>query len=141
MANERQTFDPRQHSQPRVLVVEDDPTQRVLAVGMLRMLGFAADAAENGAEAVKAVQNGRYAFVLMDCAMPVMDGYQAAMRIRARGFWSLPIVALTAFTVPENRETCLNSGMDGFLGKPLDIHELAGVLKTFGLCSSFEACP
>lgn len=118
---------------PRVLVADDDLIHRMMTVGQLRKLGYYADAVEDGAKAVHAVQNCSYVLVLMDCGMPVMDGYQAAVQIRALGFWSLPIVALTAFTVQENRETCLNSGMDDFLCKPLDLQELAEVLTKFSL--------
>ncbi len=111
----------------RILVAEDNATNREVALAQLRKLGYTADAVNNGAEAVGALQQGGYDLVLMDCEMPVMDGYEATRRIRkARpGF---PIIALTADAMSGDRNRCLNEGMSDYLAKPVDLELLADVI-------------
>lgn len=116
----------------RVLLVEDDPLNREVALGLIEPLGVEVDAAENGLEAVETATGGdrdRYGLVLMDCQMPVMDGIEAVRRIRsweaATGATRIPIVALTADVLGENRERALAVGMDGFITKPISVPELA----------------
>ena len=115
----------------RVLVVEDDPLGRLVAEGLLTRLGYRVDVAGDGAEAVEAVAARDYTLVLMDCHMPVLDGYSATAQIRRReaGGFRVPIVALTADATPESRARCHDAGMDGFLTKPLDAAELEAVLE------------
>jgi signal transduction histidine kinase/DNA-binding response OmpR family regulator len=105
----------------RILVVDDNEVNRFVAVQQLERLGYAADIACNGEEAVQAVLGGDYAAVLMDCQMPVMDGYDATRDIRRRepAGRHTPILALTAHVLLKEREKCMAAGMDDYLTKPL----------------------
>jgi signal transduction histidine kinase/DNA-binding response OmpR family regulator/HPt (histidine-containing phosphotransfer) domain-containing protein len=118
---------------PKVLLVEDNPVNREVAVGMLESLGCVAHTAENGWLALEAVNNDTYDAVLMDCQMPVMDGLTATAELRRReqnaGGARLPIIALTANTMEGDRERCLAAGMDDFLSKPFSQQQLAVLLK------------
>ncbi len=118
----------------RVLLVEDNRVNRIIAVSLLEKMGVDALIAENGAEALEAFQGGEIDLILMDCQMPVMDGYEATLAIReleARsGGRRVPIVALTASAHDSDRQRCLDVGMDAFLSKPLTVQELrASVLQ------------
>ncbi len=120
-------------TQIRVLVVEDQPTNRVVSQGFLEELGYVPVLATHGEEAVRIVrEEGDFGLVLMDCQMPVMDGYEATRRIRALerelGRRRLPIVALTAHAFPAERERTREAGMDGHLTKPLTMEALREVL-------------
>jgi two-component system, sensor histidine kinase len=116
-----------------VLLVEDNPVNREVAVGMLENLGYRTESAANGMLALEAVSEATYAAVLMDCQMPVMDGLTATAEIRRReaktGGERLAIIALTANAMQGNRERCLSAGMDDFLSKPFTQVELGSVLK------------
>ena len=117
---------------PSVLLVEDDPTNRLVALSMLRHIGIEADAAVNGQLGVEAVTLKWYCVVLMDIQMPVMDGIEALRAIRAL----LPpercprIVAVTAHAVSGTRERMLAAGFDGFYNKPLSIAMLREAVAT-----------
>jgi len=112
----------------RILVAEDNVTNQTVALAQLKKLGYPADAVANGAEALKAVETGRYHLVLMDCRMPVMDGFEATRQIRASGHPRIPIVAVTADGMPADRDRCLNAGMDDHLAKPVQMGQLANTL-------------
>ena len=118
---------------PKILLVEDNPVNREVAVGMLESLGCVAHTAENGWLALEAMNNDAYDAVLMDCQMPVMDGLTATAELRRReqnaGGARLPIIALTANTMEGDRERCLAAGMDDFLSKPFSQQQLAALLK------------
>lgn len=117
----------------RVLIVEDNlVNQRVTAL-LVEKLGYVADVVDNGEGALQAVQKNSYDAVLMDCQMPVMDGYEATRRIRASGerYEEIPIIALTAAALPEERESCLKAGMDDYLSKPVMQPDLAEVLERY----------
>ena len=114
--------------QPRILVAEDDPTNRLVALAQLAKLGFKADAAETGVEAIRALGAGEYDLILMDCEMPGMDGYEATRLIRASGKLDIPIVALTANVMGDHRDRCIREGMDDFLAKPVEVGQLQKVL-------------
>lgn len=119
----------------RVLVAEDNNTNRIITVKMLEKAGCSADLAFDGKEALEAVMQNRYDAVLMDCQMPVMDGYEATRKIRAfeqanrkHSTGRLPVVALTAHTSIDEHDRCLEAGMDTFLVKPVRPDELAHTL-------------
>ncbi|GAA3563116.1 hypothetical protein GCM10022197_18310 [Microlunatus spumicola] len=114
----------------RVLVVEDNELNQLVARGMVERLGFTTDVARNGVEALEALAASTYAVVLMDCHMPVMDGFAATERIREveRGRTRTPVVALTASALVSDRERCLGAGMDDYVAKPIDPDALASVL-------------
>jgi CheY-like chemotaxis protein len=105
----------------RILLVEDDHINRSVALGVLEKFGFRADVAENGEEALAALKKGTYDLVLMDCRMPVMDGYEATRRIRSLDGAAarVPVVAMTASAMSGEREKCIASGMDDYLIKPI----------------------
>jgi CheY-like chemotaxis protein len=114
----------------RVLLADDAHINRLVGVAMLERLGCQVDVVANGAEAVDAVLGTHYDVVLMDCLMPVMDGYEATARIRTLedGRRRTPIIALTASAMVGDREKCLAAGMDDYLAKPLDRSALAAVV-------------
>jgi PAS domain S-box-containing protein len=116
---------------PRLLVVEDNPVNQLVALGILETLGYAADTADDGVEAVEAWERGGYAGVLMDVQMPRMDGYAATRAIRdlePEGE-RIPVLAMTAAAVEGEREKCLAAGMDDFLTKPVNPDTLATMLR------------
>ena len=119
----------------KILLVEDNELNREIALEILGEYGFHIDTAENGAQALEKVESSRsgdYDLILMDIQMPVMDGYEATRRIRllenpAKS--SIPIIAMTANAFDEDRRAALDSGMNGFISKPLDLNELIQVLN------------
>ena len=115
----------------RVLLVEDNPLNQAFGLKILERMGLTVDVAANGAVAVEKVTTGGYDLVLMDCQMPVMDGYEATGHIRQLGgaFSGLPIIAMTAHAMPGDREKCLAAGMDDYLAKPVDSAALAAILN------------
>jgi len=115
---------------PRVLIVEDNKVNQLVARRMVERLGYEADVVENGKLALDALAGTTYGMVLMDCQMPVMDGYEATMEIRRREpeHQHLPIVALTAHVLDNNREQCLGVGMDDFVAKPVTNTQLKDVM-------------
>jgi len=103
----------------KVLLVEDNRVNQIVASGMLRKLGCEVDLAENGERALIALDNHHYDLVLMDCQMPVMDGFEATRQIRSRPkLASLPVVAVTANVMQGDRERCLAAGMNDYITKP-----------------------
>jgi CheY-like chemotaxis protein len=112
----------------RILVAEDNGTNQIVVKGMLRLVGYVdVTMVEDGQQVLDAVQREHFDAILMDCRMPVMDGYEATARLRAGG-WRLPIIALTANVSEEQRQKCLAAGMDDFLSKPMEAAQLAQVL-------------
>lgn len=113
----------------RILLVEDNPVNQLVAKGMLAKLGCQVELATQGVEALAQLEEEAFDLVLMDCNMPVMDGYEATRRIRERGRWpGLPIVALTANAMPEERDRCRAAGMDDYLAKPFRREDLLAVV-------------
>ncbi|MDP9521752.1 hybrid sensor histidine kinase/response regulator [Pseudomonas putida] len=113
----------------RILLVEDNPVNQLVAKGMLAKLGCQVQLATQGAEALEQLELDDFDLVLMDCNMPVMDGYEASRRIRQSGRWpNLPIVALTANAMPEERERCRAAGMNDYLAKPFRREELLALI-------------
>ncbi len=116
----------------RVLVVEDNEINQMVAIGVLDSLGYATDVASDGAEAVTMAAQTRYDAIVMDVQMPRMDGYAATRAIRAQapGDERVPIIAMTAAAVEGESERCLAAGMDAFLTKPLQPKQLAETLRS-----------
>lgn len=115
-----------------LLIVEDNVVNQRVATRMVEKLGCRVDVAANGQEAVEATAREGYDLILMDCQMPVMDGYEATRSIRLREGETgrhIPIIALTANAMPGDREKCLDAGMDDYLSKPVDHNRLVTVLQ------------
>ncbi len=116
----------------RVLLVEDDPVNSLVAASLLRTLAAQVDVADGGEEAVRAVESHPYDVILMDCVMRGVDGYEAVRRIRALEHAGTVrrshIVALTASALPEDRERALQSGMDAYVSKPYTLEDLKEAL-------------
>jgi PAS domain S-box-containing protein len=118
----------------RLLLVEDNVVNQQIAIRLLKKMGFNVDVANNGQEAVEfLVQKSDYDLVLMDCQMPIMDGFVATSLIRNneenQNIARIPIVAMTANAMQGDKERCINSGMDDYVSKPIEIEKLQQALK------------
>jgi signal transduction histidine kinase/DNA-binding response OmpR family regulator/HPt (histidine-containing phosphotransfer) domain-containing protein len=132
-AESRQAGDAGGAAEMRVLLAEDNRVNQEVAIAMLEELGCRCDLVGNGQEALRALESRHYDLVLMDCQMPVMDGYQATREIRRREAEAgdaqrVPIVAVTANVVEGDREKCLEIGMDEYLSKPFRQDQLRAML-------------
>jgi CheY-like chemotaxis protein len=116
-----------------VLLADDNRVNQKVALGALKRLGLTVDVANNGEEAVAAWAAGIFDLILMDCQMPVMDGYQAAREIRARETRAnrTPIIALTADAMKGTEQLCREAGMDDYLTKPIDRDRLSEVVNRY----------
>lgn len=122
-------------AKPRILLVEDQLTNRLVVENILENMGLMAIHAENGEEAVQKVRAGTFDLILMDVQMPVMNGFDATREIRKleqveqRGH--MPIIAVTANAMQGDREKCLDAGMDDYIAKPIQIAELQAMIRRF----------
>nr|WP_290225071.1 ATP-binding protein [Trichocoleus desertorum] len=114
----------------RILVVEDTPLNQLLTIKMLQKLGYQPDAVSNGQEALDQLATNSYDIVLMDCQMPILDGYEATRQLRQREHQQhLPIViGVTAYAMVGDQEKCLAAGMDDYLSKPIKLKDLSALL-------------
>ncbi|MGV8916603.1 MAG: ATP-binding protein [Pseudomonas sp.] len=114
----------------QVLLVEDNPVNQTVIEAMLRSLGFQVNVVGDGAQAVSATQVREFAAILMDCRLPILDGYEATRQIRQLpGRTDVPIIALTANALHGDREACLQAGMNDYLAKPFKHADLQRVLQ------------
>jgi len=118
----------------KILLVEDNPINQMVAQKMLEKVGLKPTLANNGVEALKLLNERAFDLVLMDCQMPEMDGFDATREIRkldilALNQQPLPVVAMTANVMSGDRERCLEVGMDDYIGKPVQRDKLASVLE------------
>ncbi len=113
----------------RILLAEDNSVNQRVALLQLKRIGYTADVANDGLEALKALESVPYDVILMDCQMPNMDGYAATREIRRIHSRPILIIAMTANAMKGDREKCLASGMDGHLGKPVHLEELERMLS------------
>lgn len=122
---------PSTAGEARLLLVEDNLINQKVATLMLKHMGYHADIANNGSEAVALLDCNSYDLVLMDCLMPEMDGLEATRVIRSRGDFgaTVPIIAMTANAFAEDRQACLAAGMSDYIAKPVREAELSAKLK------------
>jgi CheY-like chemotaxis protein len=113
-----------------ILLAEDNEINQMVAADNLSMLGYRVDIARNGIEAVRLATTNSYLAVLMDCQMPTMDGFTATAQLRRQELpdQHLPIIAMTAGALAEDKQRCLDAGMDDYLAKPLDPNQLRAAL-------------
>lgn len=129
LSEEASASEPAVQQAHSVLLVEDNAVNQTVIEAMLRSLGYQVTLVADGAQAVSAVRQERFAAVLMDCRLPIMDGYEATRRIRELGQQGqLPIIALTANALQGDREACLQAGMNDYLAKPFKRMELQELL-------------
>ncbi len=119
---------PDDRPERRLLVVEDNPVNQKITRWMLERQGYVCDVADNGRLALERESAGDYDLILMDCQMPEMDGLEATRRLRARGC-RLPIIALTAGAMEDERAACLAAGMDDFVAKPIKLPTLLATVE------------
>jgi PAS domain S-box-containing protein len=124
----------------RVLVVEDNSVNQLVALGQLQRLGHEAIVAAGGHEAIDLLREQTFDLVLMDCQMPDIDGYEATRRIRQLdgAVARTPIIAITAHALPGEREKCLAAGMNDYLAKPVSLEQLGAVIRLWASKSSNE---
>ncbi|MBN1826115.1 MAG: cache domain-containing protein [Candidatus Eisenbacteria bacterium] len=124
----------------RILLVEDNPINQQVAIGILGKLGYGADLANNGREAIRALEKQQYDLVLMDVQMPEMDGWEATAEIRnplsSVRDHEIPVIAMTAHAMKGDREKCLSAGMNDYMTKPIRPEVLMDVLIRWGRVES-----
>ena len=133
----------RSRSAGTILVADDNEVNRLVAGAMLESLGYAVDVAHDGAQASRMVGERAYVAVLMDCRMPIMDGFEATLAIRARQApheRRVPIVAMTASAMKGDEEKCLAAGMDGYVTKPVTTEQLVTALDALGIGDVPASC-
>jgi CheY-like chemotaxis protein len=112
------------------LLAEDNVINQKLQVALLTKLGCSVQVAADGREALEAISQTQFDLIFMDCHMPTMDGYEATKEIRLReaGATHIPVIALTASAMPQDRKLCFDAGMDDYLSKPLRAESLRSIL-------------
>jgi PAS domain S-box-containing protein len=115
----------------KILLVEDHPVNQMVILNQLEMLGLEADCVENGREAIAQLTEQNYDIILMDCQMPILDGYETTKELRRRegSDRHTVVIALTAHALPNDREKCLAAGMDDYLSKPIEQDALGAAIE------------
>ncbi len=117
----------------KILVVEDNPLNQELILEILRSQGFTVDTADDGEKAIKIIENNKYDLILMDIALPGIDGVETTKRIKSKSdYKNIPVVALTAFAMAGDKERLLKSGFDDYIPKPLEVHEFIRKMEKYG---------
>ncbi|MFM1918406.1 MAG: hypothetical protein RLZZ303_40, partial [Candidatus Hydrogenedentota bacterium] len=126
-------IDEAQRRSVSILIAEDNRVNQQVAIKMLDRLGFSAECVENGRLAVERLRARPYDLVFMDCQMPEMDGFAATREIRAlpSPMCATPIVAMTAHAMHDDRDRCINAGMDDYIAKPVVVDDIERVLHRF----------
>jgi len=140
----RHTLAEQKRRNVRILVAEDSSTNRKLTLALLKRAGYSVDAVEDGRKAVEAMKRGHYDLVFMDVQMPEMNGFEATRAIREMEGKArrTPIMAITAHAMREDRERCLQAGMDDYISKPIDPQKLLEVVQRWSEpCTSRKAVP
>ncbi len=116
-----------------ILLVEDNLVNQKVAVAMLEKLGCRVSVAPNGAQALKQIPDHKFDLIFMDCQMPILDGFETTRAIRQMvgAIRDIPIVAMTAHALKEDRQQCLDSGMDDYIAKPVDRNKLIAILRKY----------
>jgi CheY-like chemotaxis protein len=114
---------------PRILMAEDNAINQRVGKLILQRAGFLVDVVQDGREALQAHSKHPYDLILMDCQMPIMDGFEACRQIRNSSAHQPVIIAVTANALVGERERCLNAGMDDYLSKPFQAEQLIGVVQ------------
>jgi CheY-like chemotaxis protein len=116
----------------KVLLVEDNPLNMELIIEILQSQGFAVDKADDGEKAIIMAEKSTYDLILMDIALPGIDGIETAKKIRNKPqYKNVPFVALTAFAMAGDKERLLNAGFNEYVSKPLDVHEFVKKMEKY----------
>ncbi len=131
MENAEQTI-----SEPKkILLAEDNPVNQKYVAITLRKKGYLVDIANNGFEAITLLATNTYQLILMDCGMPFLDGYETTQKIRSgelgEAIQHIPIVAVTAFAMPLDRQKCLDTGMTDYVSKPVSAIDLLAIVHKY----------
>jgi len=117
----------------KVLVVEDNPLNMELILEILRSQGFTVDTVDDGEKAIKITEKSSYDLILMDIALPGIDGVEATRIIKSRpAYKNVPVVALTAFAMAGDKERLLKAGFNDYISKPLDVHQFITKMEKYG---------
>ena len=120
------------NNQFQILVVEDNPINRMVAEGMLEQLGYNVQIAPSGGDCLTLCEQIKFDLILMDCNMPMMDGYTTTRRLRSQGKnKDIPIIALTANALSEHRQRCLDAGMNDHIAKPFNRQQIQNTLVSW----------
>ena len=133
LINETDIHKEQANGKLNVLIVEDNEMNYKFLCNLLSMKGYTFDIVVNGEEAVKAFKKKKYDIILMDCQMPIMDGYEATRQIRKleKGATHIPIIAMTAYSLKGDDEKCFAAGMDEYISKPIEVRRLMSVLQKY----------
>jgi len=140
IARDNQKYSSTKNREVSVLLVEDNAVNQQVAVAILHKQGYKVDIANDGLQAFSLFQSNTYQVILMDCQMPIMDGFESTKKIRnlekIDNLGHIPIIALTANALDADREECLSSGMDDFLVKPMRIQAIRDVFEKFNIANN-----